>query len=146
MFAIGKFSLFIRSDASHKRESKCAEVFFHPTTKRTHIQTFVNEYMFTIWKRPTLMVVDDGDGDDDDDATPKNNNKRQVASFECLTVVQWCLCLADYNEMRSKAQAKRGHHSYDEHVYAKYVWQWQPNKRHCFLFMCSRSCLQECSC
>lgn len=56
-----------------------------------------------------MMFVDDNDG-----ATLENNNKRQVASFGKMSCASVCVFVSSryYNEL-SKAQAKRGHHSYE---------------------------------
>ena len=61
-----------------------------------------------------MMFVDNDDdgGDDNGGATLENNNKRQVASFENDLYVCVFVSSRYYNES-SKAQAKRGHHSYD---------------------------------
>lgn len=72
---IFSFHSLKRFDAKEKANAPGFFPSIHPFDKHTRHTT--------IWKRPTTMFVDD--------ATLQNNNKRQVASFECLTFE--CICV-----------------------------------------------------
>lgn len=123
----------MRWDALHKRESKCvAQVFSIQPNKHTR-EPYGNDLRWCLSTATTAAAATTTTAARHLKTT--TNDKWQALKMTCASV---CLCLADItmNRLKLKQNAVT---IVTMHVYAQYVWQWQPNKRHCFLFMCSRS-------